>query len=249
MLSHSQKNLLVKILGCVFHSKGYYRMHNDLNGRNKKVIIEIIGPAGVGKSTFINQVKKKGLISRYKVPKFNIRDAFKSKDLDFDFHAKLFGLKVKNELPGGKGLHRFQDMLLWLFRDQYLHITNNRGKLFLVDEGLGHHFTSELIEAHNADPGLFEAVVDKRCFVALKSTPEIIAGRIMGRKKAKGQILPYHDGLTAKQLEAYLSHRMANIECLMNLAKNAGVPCLTINTDDDKKQQLLDFESFLQNLI
>lgn len=243
------RNLFWGLLSRFFVHKNYY-VHK---GREKKdsdrKIIEIIGPAGVGKSTFINQVKKKGLISKYKVPKLNIKDAFNNKDLDVDFHAKIFNLKVNNEFAEGQGLHRFQDMLLWLMRDQYLHLPKNQCKRFLVDEGLGHHFTSELIEAHNADPGLFEAVVDKRCFVALASTPEIIAGRIMGRKKAKGQILPYHDGLTAKQLEAYLSHRLANIECLMNLAKNAGVPCLTINTNDDKKQQLLAFESFLQNLI
>ena len=233
----------------MFHSKGYYRIHNDLNGKNKTFIIEIIGPAGVGKSTFIDKVKKGGLISRYKVPKINIDNALKNKTLGVDFHAKLFQLKVNNELPEGRGLHRFQDMLLWLFRDQYLQLPKNQGKIFLVDEGLGHHFTSELIDAHKSDPGLFNAAINNRGFIALTAKPETIAKRIVGRKEKTKHILPYHDKKSPKQLEAYLNNRMKSISRLISVARQAGIPCLELNSEEPIKNHLNVTASFLKTLI
>ncbi len=229
----------------MFPSKSYFRLDYVVKRSNTTYIIEIIGPAGIGKSTFIKQLKRKGIIRRYSAPRLNIKDAVKNKNSNLSFHAKLFRLKVEKETQEGKGLSRFQDMLQWLFRDQYLQLPQNQGKIFIVDEGLGHHFTSELLVAAHSDPDLFHAATKNRGIIALKAKPKTMAERIMARKEKTKHILPYHQDKNADQLEAYLNERLMNIKSLVSAAQRAGIPCMEINLEEDVALNLKKVESFL----
>lgn len=226
----------------------YYKNPPD-NGRPDRTIIDVIGPPGVGKTTIIKHLLKNGIIGRKRIPVLGLHELCNLNDPLFASHPKLIFQKEKSNYKNARKLHGLQKKLNILFSDIYLKEKNTTNKVLLVDEGVGHHFTSKLIALSDSDPDTFNSIMSYRAFVFLSASPEIITERVVERRDSVGKIIPAHKNMEADALFLHSKKTLALRRELYQKTQSAGVPCIEINTELGVSESAALLKQFIRDLI
>lgn len=215
--------------------------------RNASRHIEFIGPAGIGKSTIYEEVKRhvigdwyyrehlQGMLEKYG------DDGEAARHLQL-LHGKLDHFDRYNLSGYGKL------KLIWFFTDillKDLAMSNNGSlsKKFLLDEGLCHNFSEELMDLPDAD---LKVLMKERAFVFVQARDNsIIVDRIRKREGETGRKVMYHVGLDDDALKELSDASTLLFNAFMERVETLGVPVCRIFAEDDFQtniKRVLDFE-------
>lgn len=142
---------------------------------------------------------------------------------------QIFNQKIKNALSNNGGLNisslTLFNYLIGLlseighYKDTYVNTTA------YFDESLTHHMEiSDLINCHAS--GIIDVAADG--VISLKCRPEVIASRLITRKK----IIDRHIGLSAEDILADTIYVTRAIEAKENTLRQLGIPILEIDTEE-----------------
>ncbi len=239
------KNIFLKMLLQIYSSKKAYIV-NRTEANSRFLIIEIIGPPGIGKSTVLKTLNKEGIISSIPTPHWII-DEYLQSFSNFDpEYIELIQAATKKI----KDLRRLKQHLYWLMHEKYLLETARENRFYMVDEGLGHHFNSALVELsiHNRDS--FFRLMQNRAMIFLKSNPETITQRIIQRNKSSGIIRIQHRNKNMDLLTLENQKKLASKKKLFQQLSEINTPAIVVNTDlglEQSKTQIRNFISKLNN--
>lgn len=209
--------------------------------------IEFIGPAGVGKTTLLDQVVNRTAGAWYFRKDLNSAILNRTPDLiDSKIHWRLlFGKMNWLETAQISGLQKVQ--LLRYFSLVLLNDVKLRNsdllKGVLLDEGLCQNFARQLLDLQESE---FVCILFDRALVFLEpSDNETVVRQIRERAMAGGRLVTHHHGKTDEELAALTSGSTIVFEALAIKAQAAGVPLCIIRTNDpieSKIRVLLEFE-------
>ena len=209
--------------------------------------IEFIGPAGVGKTTLLNQawpLTSGDWYSRndlYRVSLGRTPDL-----LDERVHWHLLGEKLRSLEAGNySGMQKLQLMHYFskvLVNDVVLRYANST-KGFLLDEGLCHNFSKQLEALGETD---FSHMMSGRALVFVKQRDDTtVARQIRERAMAGGGMVTHHHGRSADELAAVAKDSKIRLDAFAVRAEALGVPLCIIHTEDpmdEKIKAVIEFE-------
>lgn len=196
-----------------------FNVHRLASKLLPNLTIDLVGPPGVGKSYLMRTMIKASLIHAEK-EKFN-----KSRRL-CPSRAKLLSLAALQMAD----IEVLQRKALKLLYD--LNVTCC-GASVIVDEGISHHFTNELIELSRSSTSDFDNIMHGRAIINLTATPELISSRIIERDKGQGVMRSFHKGKTDKELRTVNLLALQQRAVLMSIMEEKGLKTLTISAEDE----------------
>ena len=213
--------------------------------------IEFIGPAGIGKSTLCNEVKKyltNNWFYREDLPDILLQDTIG--DVNKNYYWLLLHGKVKNLEAQRLNVHRkiwlvryFSNVLL---KDLAMNSPDPSSKKFLLDEGLCHNFSQELMDLPDDVLKLFMA---KRALIFMQARDSItIVRQIRRRERETRQKVAYHIGLNDIALKDLVESNSSLFSAFVNKVEALDVPVCKVFIEDDLHtniKQILDFEKQL----
>ena len=210
--------------------------------------IEFIGPAGIGKSTIYAEVKKKAVGNWFY--RENLSDIL-GKDGGGDgaelylqlLHSKIDHLDRYNHLPSYERIRLISFFSNILLRDLAMSNNDPSSRKFLLDEGLCHNFSEELIDLSDSD---LKMLMAKRAFVFVQARDsKTIVDRIRKRESETGRKVAYHVGLDDNALIDLSETSSSLFNVFIDRVESLGVPVCKIFAEDDIQNQVghvLDFE-------
>ena len=213
--------------------------------------IEFIGPAGVGKTTLLNQALH--LISGDWYSRNDLASARldRTPDLiDERVHWNLLVEKLQSLEAGNySGMQKLQLMHYFskvLVNDVALRYANST-KGFFLDEGLCHNFSKQLEALGETD---FAHMMSGRALVLVKQRDDTtVARQIRERAMAGGGMVTHHHGRTADELAAAAKDSKIRLEAFAVRAEAAGVPLRIIHTEDPMDQKIEAVIEFERRLL
>ncbi len=205
------------------------------------MVVEIVGPPGVGKTTLLQEVMRLKVIKRERFPVIGINLLVKKMLVEQPHCSALMDEYIVGRATQKTDLDRLQKMLNLLFSDIYLHsMLPKKQKLFLVDEGICHHFTSQLINLYHTEKNDFLKLMKKRSVVFLLADAHTIANRALKRKKSR----KYREK-GATELTAITQKVLHKQNELYHVMKTLGVNVVQINLNNKLRASADQLTSFL----
>ena len=208
---------------------------------SKKLIVEVIGTPGIGKSTYIKQLAK-----ALKLKRTYVKEISSTKN-ELSLWEKAYLLNRIESMTTSYDLAKINRVKKKILLDQSLRM-HLKG-IYLLDEGLfyGGQF-SRLIEADKYE---LENVFDQRIIIHLTShIPEKILNQIHYRKQTTGKFLDMHKDLSEQDLVHKIDAGLKSYQKIAGLYEKSGLSVLTLNTDEDLEANITkvikSIESFLQ---
>lgn len=197
-------------------------------------VVDIIGPPGIGKSSLFQRMIEKSIIHSDKQKFYKRKRACASR-------AHLLSLAA----AGLDDIEILQRKALKLLYD--LNVADCRG-ILLVDEGISHHFTSELCDLVKINKEDFERIMKRRAIVNLTAPPELITMRIRHRAERNGSLLSFHREKSDEELNEFNVEVMKIRATLTALMKESGFPALTVDLGREERTAVECIEGFLSSL-
>jgi len=241
--------LLINLLGVKITRLIKPRSLTTKNRGSQNLIIEFLGPPGVGKSTFCRyylnhhktQFKKEILTGTnfhayLKGTRFTLKGM---QDKVLDLMIKHYAHKNNDPVLRYKGLCSFK---FFLDRDFLINHYLKNKIIFLDEERLLHFF---LEEGGQFTKDEFSDYLKNRVFICCYGSTERVVKHIKKRAK-KGHILPFHRGLKDGELYEFVDKAVKNALKRYEKLKKLGGKTVKINIDDplEKNREVLDL--FLQ---
>lgn len=209
-----------------------------------KIVFELIGPSGVGKSFFSSHLLKRLSSrlsdgSRTEIPNGNHHQATPLP------HWRLLELKVQ-ELAGKDSLTVLQKTLLmqhftFILLQDIAMLSLSPGETVLLDEGVLHNFAGEILCSDSSDT---RAILQSKAIVYLRpNRTETILKRVLARARA-GELRSHHIGMTHREMLEAIEHSVEKFDRFVGLADRYGVPSLTLAAEASTKQKTKLFEEF-----
>lgn len=197
-------------------------------------IVDVVGPPGIGKSALVKLLIRKSVIhpEKQKIDKKLRLCAAR---------ARLLSLTA----AGLDDIETLQRKALKLLYD--LNMENYRFTL-LVDEGVSHHFTSELCHIYRVSPLDFECLMQSRAIINLTASPELVTKRIRHRAERTGTLLSCHGEMSDSELDKFNMDAMEARASLVSVMNGAGYPTLTVDIESEEIELVVKINDFLEKL-
>lgn len=224
---------------------------NESFSKNANRHIEFIGPAGVGKTTICDEVKKYMVGDwNYKENLLDIMIKYNEGKLDENLYLRLLCNKVKHlenyDLSSYQKIRLIEFFSDVLLKDLAIHSSDLSSKRFFLDEGLCHNFSEELIDLTDSD---LKILMTGRAFVFLQArNSAAVVNQIRKRERETGQIAAYHVRLGDNALRDHTEKTSLFISAFVDRVEALGLPVCKIFIEDDFQtnvKHVLDFENRL----
>ncbi len=202
-----------------FFNRAGFRVYGVNASIDDNCMIDIIGPPGVGKSWLIKQLASNGMVSKKE-------SAFHKVLTESPFHASLLKLSSDDKLDLDV-LRKKAGKLLY-----DLNVSHSPG-IYLIDEGVSHHFASELVRLHSNSRDEFLSLVSKRAVINLSASPTLIVDRIESRAAQLGYIAGCQRGLGRKELIDFTAEALRVRHQLCSLLSMEHRPVLELEMLED----------------
>lgn len=217
-----------------FNRVGFNVYRYDKSNPFSPRVVDMIGPPGIGKTSILRSMIEKSIIHSDKKKFDKVKRVCASR-------ARLLSLAAVSL----DDLEILQRKALKLLYD--LNMSDCR-EILLVDEGISHHFTSELCELFRINKEGFERIMQRRAIVNLTAPPELITRRIRHRSERNGGLLSFHREKSDKELNEFNIEAMKIRETLTALMKEVGFPTLTVDMLREESTVVECIEEFLSSL-
>lgn len=132
-----------------------------------------------------------------------------------------------------------QDSLVYLFNKHYN---------IMSDEGLIHNFGKNIIAQATRESMNYEKLLKQRAIIYCYAPAEIIAKRIIARKKITGNILPQHKVDSFEELIKLQEKALNNYHETIDFSQKYNIPVLSIDTSDSMQQNVAKVKDFITKL-
>lgn len=203
-----------------------------------KLIVELIGPSGIGKSTFLRNLRARGGLEAWPdlISVMNQRlsvnpnppAAWQPEDL-FLLDRKLTNTLVEQF----NVLHRYQHLQNRYRRMHYDVILRgtNQPHQILDDDHVCHLFTPEVVSLAQTDSQGFSRFIGNRAFIFLKRPAVSILSNIRARELA-GEGRAGVSGVSDAVIVARTRARIEDARALKGICRLLGAPVLSVNLDE-----------------
>lgn len=217
----------------------------------QKIVVEFVGPSGVGKSTlfnyFLSQYGPTGNCRHWRDARKHLRpkrtvtpgllDAY-----DFLLRKKIVDLQTRDVDEHTKA--RLEEFFRGnLDEDRWLSKSPARG-IFLREDGIFHNFTAELLAVSNTH---LEALTKGRAFVHIDARANVIVSRVM-RRESQGGSRPQYAGKTREEVAAEVNDGKERKSALVDRLVKAGHKVLNIDASNLIEEQALTLDNFAKEL-
>lgn len=181
--------------------------HSPASISRNNLIIDFIGPPGVGKTAYTNYLINKFDTATKFITSNNLKKLM-STNLSAQivykpFHSTLlndffFYIEQSNETAKGK----IDKTLLALSEIKCDCLSASFNGIVVNDEGLSHHFTELIYNniSKNSDSIFLEEYLKNRMVVFLDVSPKVLIKRVKNRIEYNNHIWEGHKGLTSKEI-------------------------------------------------
>ena len=216
--------------------------------RVQPMVIEILGVAGSGKSTFLRQIRR-----GRQNPSFWATRAELSRENDFlarqaILEPQLLDIlkdKIENtrsdRVGTTHGLRHMRNAFSTCFQTIALDSTDLPCHL-VEDEGLFYAFRKEIVACSERDPDYLKKLASSRGFVFIRCDPEAAVSNLRRRTAEGGKTLTAHANASDEALLSSAARQGRNIETIVALMRGAGRPVLEIETRGSYTSNLSAFE-------
>ena len=220
------------------------------------VLVEFVGPSGVGKTTLYKQLFKGPDKTPLGLPfeQFCARDhefAIDDAALDGSPHGQLLKHKWDSLVWSTYRTEDILSLLRYTYRilrmDVAIYRSTHTG-CFLMENGLFHIFTKELLELKESVPVSFDNLLRRRAIVHFSGAPDRITANILNRKKA-GDLKPLHKDRSEAELVELNRIRCALKQDLADAAEASGGRVLRIDTANTLDDNVYAIETFVRDLL
>lgn len=226
--------------------KGVFSYQVDKS--SKSLFVEVIGCPGVGKSTLIYYMEKHELIVGLIRTKLWRARLQRNTKID-SIYKKILDYKQMSLEDESVKVKYFRHAIIPRFMDILVENKTIPSTIFLVDEGLFHHFKYEISDNWENDKVLFSALMEKRVLVHMIARPEIIAERILKRYRETGNLLPCYKNKQKWEIAKYCKEAQEKRKKVIREFEKRGVPVLTINAEDDEQTIIRNIDGFIKRII
>ncbi|WP_146218680.1 hypothetical protein [Halomonas sp. LBP4] len=217
-----------------FYNRAGFNVYSIRPEISPNFIVDLVGPPGIGKSYLIRAMIKASLIHPG-------RERFDKNRRVCASRAKLLSLTAL-QVDDVEVLQRKTGKLLY-----DLNVTCCEASV-IIDEGVSHHFTNELIELSQSSPNDFDKIMQGRAIINLTATPELINSRILYRDEKQGFMRPCHKGKTDKDLIMLNRRLLERRAALTSIMEKNGLPTLTIKAEDKDDKIIEQVTNFFLSL-
>lgn len=182
--------------------------------------IEVTGPPGVGKSSFVDMLVKRGVVERSRI----FRPFLWVYEMTMRTNPEVLSLEevLRKEKRYDAKIASKKWMIM---RDPIF----KKGKgTWLFDEYFCHHFPKVIMEELSSG-SRGSLILQNRMVVILATEPAQIAENIKKRFDKTRKILPIHRGKSRVELEKESSRSLAWRKDLLRLLQKHGIPCLEVD--------------------
>ncbi len=179
------------------------------------LVVDLIGPPGIGKSHLIKCLIKKNAIhaSRQKF------DQARRVCISRAYLLSLAAMRLDD-------IGVLKNKSIKILYDLNIHSADWG---VLVDEGLSQHFITELCEMSSDRPDNFDFIMRRRAVINLTASPTFINNRIRDRAAKTGTLLSYHKEKTDQELSSFNIKFLEGSEKLALLMKKRDFPVISID--------------------
>jgi len=216
--------------------------------------VEFIGPAGIGKSTIFEEVKNH-VVGNWK-GRGDLHIVLEKHEYGHDAEDYLGLLQNKISHLEKYALPDYEKIrLTWFFSDILLKdmaIMNNSisSSKFMLDEGLCHNFSEELMRLSDSS---FEMLMANRAFIFVQARRvETVVERIRKRENEAGRLVAYHMGLNNEELKKYIEQVYSGFNAFIERVEALDIPVCKIFAEDETQTRvgrILDFEKSILDLL
>jgi hypothetical protein len=213
------------------------------------MVIELLGVAGSGKSTFLRQIRKgrqnpsfwatrtelsreKDLLTRQAILEPQLLDILKE--------------KIENTRSDRVGTTHGLRHMRNAFNTCFQTIALDSAELpchLVEDEGLFYAFRKEIVTCSERDPDYLRKLARSRGFVFIRCDPETAVSNLRRRSAEGGKTLTAHVDASDEALLSSAARQNRYVETIVSLMREAGRPVLEIETRGSYTRNLAAFES------
>ncbi|MCH8567441.1 MAG: hypothetical protein LAT67_04230 [Balneolales bacterium] len=228
------------------------------NSITSNLTIELLGPSGIGKTTFHAEAKKQLEYSwNHKYITNSIHELNKDPDLE-DFYLLLIKSKIDNIFKRYSDLDRCIKLISFMSKrireDKVLFCSESLEKSgWFLDDSLCHNFTKELvqiIENKQCSTIALENFFNRRNFILLElDTDQIISNLYNRNKSKKGALNDYISLYGENKMRENLIENIQIKRRLAKLSQNYGAHKYELDINGSLDETLLRFKKIEKNIV
>jgi hypothetical protein len=214
---------------------------NRISGGGARLVVHLLGVQGVGKTTISQEVVR---VSKEGVKLFTGDNRVNPAGSNWFLGENGIPRPIERvlELKLGsitqderRSVHAKFRHLFYMYQVVTNHVwfkSVGYDGVALMDSALLQHFAAELCLLHGEDTLAFAELVSDCVIVHCTSDLQTVMRYIVRRNKG-GLRIPSHWGQSDEEIEARTRTRLSEMTHFVNLARQAGVPCLEIDTSEN----------------
>lgn len=213
---------------------------------NKKLIVEFVGPPGVGKSYLYNNLNLDSIefITIDSFRKLKDNQMIKDSKIEriYDEICKYRFETVTNQEISFKDKFRG---IYWNYKvildDQFL-LESSRNYKIILEEGLLHNFYDYFLK-NDIDDYFFK----NRVIIFCEATPEIMVDRILDRYRKTDRIIAHHKDQPKDKLLGIVQNEIKKYNEFKDILIEKKICILSINTSENIENNINKIVRFLNN--
>jgi adenylate kinase family enzyme len=217
--------------------------------KDRPLIVEFVGLSGIGKSTLFSQIdwKKNKCVpinNFYEQKKDSDNLIFQAKE--YQTLASIMTDRISNiPVPPTEYFLYFcisRKLLMEDFTVQNFNINH----IIVSDEGIIHNFGDDLIKLKELDSSLFQKLMLNRKVVFCDTTSDVLAERVLKRKKEIGRISAIDRNLTKDELILKFKNELEQKRNFIAWLEDQGIDCLKIDMNNQMHLNVLTIEEYIK---
>lgn len=211
-------------------------------------IVELVGPSGVGKSTFLHYLRftnSRGdeyATLRYSRRLSRISRVTKHLLQQNEAWRTLWQLQFSNDsasvMSNGKP---------WTYQNELGLQSIVSNVPIIIDHSLLYFFRKSLLSLHGSHPGLFHSLMLNRYAVLCIVEPAVLVGRIQ-RRTSEGFTRDFHSGKTDDELLTFVTKDLFEWTEYGNWLESVGIPILNLDVCNHPEESKRILKTFIANL-